>query len=110
MSEANVVYDQAGRIIATAKFGVAWSREPRSRLGEYDYGDQGRIYDNHSAVVGTFSSEGDVLDTSGAVIGRVLATSDVAFDLVFNGQTTARCIGCRGAAAAALLFLFVRRR
>lgn len=105
MSEANTVFDLAGRIVATAKHGVAWSRHPRRRLGEYDDGGSGRVYDHQGAVVGHFSGDGRISDSNGAYVGH-LDRNHHTWRLFIGEKQVARCIGCPGAAAAALLLLF----
>lgn len=105
MSEANTIYNMAGTIIATAKLGVAWPRNPHERLGEYDDGESGTVFDNQRKVAGSFNAAGDVLNAEGKWVGQVSGTT---YDLrLYAGASeVGRCIGNRGAGAAAVLFLF----
>ncbi len=119
MSERNTIYDAAGSIVGSFRHGVAWSKEPRVRLGEYDYGDEGSIYDNSGEVVARFN-RGCVTTVAGVEVGRFLEVpftemSNTA-DERLNGSLVKRleigssvigwCIGNAGAACAAIYFLF----
>jgi hypothetical protein len=47
MAEMNTIYDADGKIVGIFRFGVAWSKDPLVRLGEYDdTGSTGCVYDN----------------------------------------------------------------
>lgn len=120
MSEWNTIYDVSKRIVGIFRHGVAWSKEPRTRLGEYDYGDVGSIYDNDANVVGRFDS-GAVTTTAGAVVGRFVKVPFEEFEngTQLQGATITRldigdrvvgwCIGNPGSAAAAIFFIFDKR-
>ena len=80
---------------------MAWTREPRVRLGEYDdAGSTGHIYDNDGNVVAHFS-DGLVTSPTGEQIGSF---SDG--HLRIGSSVVGKCVGNSGAAAAALALLF----
>ena len=110
MSEANTVYDLNGHIVATAKFGVVWLREPRTPLGLYEYGENGQIQSRDGNIVGTFSEDGLVLRADGTLAGRIVADERGARHLLVREAKVGKCIGCPGACSAALLFLFADRK
>ena len=58
--------DPDNNIVGIFRFGVAWSKEPRIRLGEYD---DDFIYDNSTKVVAKIG-ENEVLDIIGDTIGH----------------------------------------
>ena len=66
MPEMNTIYDNKNNIVGIFRFGVAWSKEPRIRLGEYD---DDFIYDNSTKVVAKIG-ENEVLDIIGDTIGH----------------------------------------
>jgi hypothetical protein len=105
MSEANAIYDEVGNLIATAKFGVAWSRVTRERLGEYHDGESGSVYDNNRNLVGSFSRTGEVRNVRGDYVGR-LEDRDGKRDLYIGSRRVGQCVGKSGVGAAALLLLF----
>ena len=110
MSEANTIYDTSGRIVATAEHGVAWRRVPRERLGEYDDGESGAVYDNLGQVAGHFSN-GEIVRPDSSSVGRCVASElpssgGVAKRLYLGNREVGHCIGSVGAASAVLLLLF----
>ncbi len=112
MSEANTIYDTAGKIVATAKHGVAWSRVPCERLGEYEEGESGAIYDNLAQIAGRFSS-GEIVAQDGSHIGRCvqseLPSNAIVKRLYLGDREVGHCVGSTGAASAVLLLLFAAK-
>ncbi|MEO1034295.1 MAG: hypothetical protein AAFX44_01930 [Pseudomonadota bacterium] len=101
MPEMNTIYDSDSKIVGIFRFGVAWSRDPRVRLGEYDdTGPAGQVYDNNRNVVARFS-DGLVSDLDGNQIGSFMDGQ-----LQIGDSVVGRCIGNDGAAAAALALIF----
>ena len=119
MAEFNTIYDSSKNAVGTFRHGVAWSRNPRQRLGEYDYGDTGLIYDNDGKCVAKFEN-GRVTASDNGYIGHhhevpFAEMSDNAVPLVSDAlvkrlqigeRVVGWCIGNPGSACAALLFLF----
>lgn len=99
MSEHNTIYDLVGTIVGQFRFGIAWSKNPRERLGEYD--DE-FVYDNDGSMVAKFS-DGVVLNIIGEPIGRFENQN-----LIVNDQIIGKCIGVDGASAAAIALIFNR--
>jgi len=98
MPEMNTIYDLNGdNIIGIFRFGVAWRKEPRERLGEYD---DDFVYANDGAVLARISDTG-VVDIKGDTIGEFKGN-----ELWVAGKKVGECIGNKGAAAAAIIFLF----
>jgi hypothetical protein len=50
-----------------------------------------------------------VLDAGDAIVGPRIARGGSTFELVVDEVMMAKCKGCRGVRASALVFLFVRR-
>lgn len=102
MAEMNTIYDSDGKIVGVFRFGVAWARDPRVRLGEYeeDAGSAGQVYDNNRNVVARFS-DGLVSDLDGNQIGRFMDGQ-----LRIGDSIVGKYIGNDGAAAAALALIF----
>lgn len=99
VSEHNTIYDAAGTILGHFRFGVAWSKNPRERLGEYD---DKFVYDGDGNVIAEYS-EGLVHNVIGEQIGRFENQS-----LIVNEEIVGRCIGVDGASAAAIALIFSR--
>ena len=101
MSEHNTIYDLKGTIVGHFRFGVAWSKDPRLRLGEYDdAGGSGFVYDNDGNMIAKFA-DGTVLDQIGEPIGTFEGQK-----LIINGAIVGTCIGSSGASAAAIALIF----
>ena len=109
MSEHNTIYNYKNELIANFRHGVAWSKNPRTRLGEYD---NSHIYNNEgeklAAIVGTtVISEngielGVVEESEVEIMPGLMSTKRI---LIVAGQPVGKCIGKREAAAAAIVFL-----
>jgi hypothetical protein len=101
MAEMNTIYDADGKIVGIFRFGVAWSKDPLVRLGEYDdTGSTGCVYDNDRNEVARYK-DGLVSDLQGKQIG-----SFTKGELRMRDSIVGRCVGNDGAAAAALALLF----
>ena len=96
MAEMNTIYDLNGNIIGIFRFGVAWKKEPRERLGEYD----DFVYANDGTMLAKIGDTG-VVDIIGDSLGEFKGR-----ELWVAGKKVGECIGNKGAAAAAIVFLF----
>ena len=95
--EMNTVYNLDDEVIGIFRFGVAWSKNPRVRLGEYD---DDFVYSNDGNVLAKIG-DNTVMDIIGETIGQF-----DNYDLLISGKTVGKCIGNIGARAAAIVFLF----
>lgn len=119
MSEWNTIYDLDRRIVGSFRFGVAWARNPRQRLGDYDDGAEGQVRDDAGRSVARFR-DGQVHALDGSPIG---CFDEVPFEefsgdqaaelqgalikrLVVNGHPVGWCIGKPEAACAAIVLMF----
>lgn len=104
MGEHNLIYDSSRNLVGQFRFGVAWLKDPRLRLGAYDEIDDaervGYVYDDDANVVAKYS-DGVVLNVLGDPIGKIEDGS-----LVVNGEVVGTYVGSRGAAAAAIALIF----
>lgn len=101
MSEHNIIRDSDGKIIGNFRHGVAWTKSPRKRLGEYDaYSDQGFVYDNNREKVAQFD-DGRVTTLAGEELGRYSGGQ-----LMVNDEVVGKFNGEAGVAAAAIAFVF----
>jgi len=97
MSEWNTIYDTSENVIGIFRHGVAWRKEPRERLGEYD---EEAIYSNNSELVAKIVGD-KVLDTKGKLLGKIKGK-----DLYIDDTQVGKFIGKKSAGAAAIVFLF----
>ena len=106
MGEHNSVYDSNGILVGQFRFGVAWSKNPRKRLGEYDDVDDvesvGYVYDKDRDVIAKYN-DGVVANTIGEPIGSYEDEK-----LFVNDEVVGSCIGSSGASAAAIALIFNR--
>ena len=109
MSEWNTIYNNHKEIVGTFRHGTAWSRLTGERLGEYD---KEKIYDNSGAVLANIV-EDKVVSVSGEELGRIeLRETQITPEVTgsrkilnIKGIAVGECIGCKEAAAAAIVFL-----
>ncbi len=97
MPEMNTIYDNSNNIVGIFRFGVAWSKEPRVRLGEYD---DDFIYDNNTEIVAKIAGD-KVLNTIGDTIGYFTEK-----ELFITDEKVGSYIGNQSAGAAAIVLLF----
>jgi hypothetical protein len=97
MAEMNTIYDLKGDIIGIFRFGVAWKKETGERLGEYD---DDFVYANDGTMLAKIGETG-VVDTIGDSIGEFKGR-----EFWVAGKKVGEFIGNKGAAAAAIVFLF----
>ena len=123
MAEVNGIYDTNKQIVGVFRFGVAWTRDPRVRLGEYDYGDGGMIYNNDGNQVAKFE-ESRVTANDGSYVGHYVEVplaemsnkesptlpDSLVKRLQINDRVVGWCIGNPGSACAAIYFLFASNR
>ena len=97
MPEMNTIYDTNNNVIGIFRFGVAWSKKPWTRLGEYD---ESQIYDNLRNLVATYDGL-IVRNADGNTLGS--ASNGV---IEKDGEEVGKYIGTdiTGATALALLF------
>ena len=121
MTELNTIYNSAKKQVGTFRHGVAWSRDPRERLGEYAYGDEGAICDNQGKEVARFK-DCHVTSLDGTVVGKYVEVPFSEFSgeevpqlrdskikrLEVSGRVVGWCIGNPGSACAAIFFMFAR--
>jgi hypothetical protein len=69
MPEMNTIYDDMRKIVGYCKFAIAWSKDPSTRLGHYDRGDSGGLYNNEGQKVARFEN-GRVLKLDGTLVGQ----------------------------------------
>lgn len=99
MAEMNSIYDASGNQIGLFRFGVAWSKDPRVRLGDYD---DDFVYDNDGNVLAKIC-DNVVLDIIGDTIGKI--TDD---EIYIDDKKVGSFIGDKSSGAAALVLLFSR--
>ena len=122
MSETNTIYDANWKVVAVFRHGVAWSRLPPARLGEYDEGDEGSIVSNDGDRLGSFAN-GRVLASDGSLVGSyveaqlpsppsklppLVGAQSFVKRLEIGQHVVGWCIGKPGAAAAAILLLLAK--
>jgi hypothetical protein len=97
MAEMNSIYDKSGNQVGQFRFGVAWSKNPRVRLGEYD---DDFVYGNDGTVLAKIG-ETAVVDIIGDTIGSISSN-----ELFISNENVGTFIGsnCSGAAALVLIF------
>ena len=97
MSEWNTIYDTSDNIVGVFRHGVAWRKEPKERLGEYD---EKSIYSNESELVANIVDD-KVVDDKGKIIGRIIGK-----DLYLAEKKVGKFAGNKSAGAAAIVLLF----
>ena len=97
MSEWNTIYDVSDNIVGVFRNGVAWRKEPKERLGEYD---ENSVYANDSELVANIDGD-TVLDNKGEIIGRIMGK-----DLYLADKKVGKFTGIKSAGAAAIVLLF----
>ncbi len=109
MSEHNTIFNLRMELIANFRHGVAWSKNPRKRLGEYN---RTEILSNDGERLAII--EGTTVYSIGGGMLGVVEESDFELPsghtitkrvLTIEGQPVGECIGNREAAAAAIYFL-----
>jgi len=97
MSETNLIYDLNDNIVGVFRHGVAWRKEPRERLGEYD---DDFVYTNDTEMLAKISGN-SVVDAIGDLIGEIKENN-----LYIEGKKVGKFLGSKCAGAAAIVLLF----
>ena len=97
MPEMNTIFDASDQIVGIFRFGVAWKKDPRFRLGTYC---DNHIYDNTGQLLATYDGS-NVISTTGESLGTAAKGT-----LSVNGSLVGKYIGYDITGAAAIVFLF----